>query len=98
LFEPPNPPRGNRTGCSSDQHYQRTGGKNERFILPDGNGFETSTELEQRTLYVRKCDCSCRAHIWYTPVHPIRVVQPGKFWYTLGYHKDETVELARKAF
>jgi len=27
---------------------------------------------------VGQCDCSYRAHIWYTPVHPITVVHPWK--------------------
>ena len=31
-----------------------------------------------------QCDCSYRAHIWYTPVHPIKLVQPEKLLYTQG--------------
>jgi len=28
--------------------------------------------------YVGQCECSWRAHIWYTPAHPITVVHPWK--------------------
>jgi len=33
---------------------------------------------------VRQYDCSSKATSSYTPVHPIAVVHPCKFWYTLG--------------
>ena len=57
---------------------------NSRTHTPIGTVLKTvqskQTDIELWTLY-KKCDCSSRAHTWYTPS---RWYTPGKFWYTLG--------------
>jgi len=54
---------------------------NSRTHTPIGTVLKTvqskQTDIELGTLY-EKCDCSSRAHTWYTPAHPITVVHPWK--------------------
>jgi len=65
------------TWWSSDQQYKHTGWKRQTMHTPDRYGLkfcEKLTHCAGAEGHVGQCDCFWRSHIWYTPVHPIKLV------------------------
>ena len=65
----------------SDQHYKKQVGKDRQCKPPDRYGFKICEMLTQCAGAKDICgamNCFWRAHIWYTPVNPIKLVHPWK--------------------